>query len=72
MTDDSVMNLAQGYVQISACEGKEAIRRSQIKQFSCNERITYRSWLALGKSMGKQWIGAQGIGCVCVCVWRNK
>lgn len=45
--DDSVVNLEQGYVQISACEGEEVIHRSQIKQFWCNERIAYRSWLEL-------------------------
>lgn len=64
--DDLAMNSAQGYVQISACEGKEAIRWSQRKQFSCNERIAYRSWLALGNSVQKQWIVTQGIACVCV------
>lgn len=66
--DDSAMNLAQGYVEISACEGKEAIRRSQIKQFLCNERIAYHSWLVLENSVQKQWIVTQGIVCVCVCV----
>lgn len=45
--NDSVVNSEQGYVQISACEGKEAIRWSQIKQRWCNERIAYRSWLEL-------------------------